>query len=146
MKGCRTQTAPSTQVEVKRASSPQGLSIGEAARRSGLTASAIRFYERKGLLPKPERRSGQRRFDAADLLRLKLIKAARDGGVPLAALTASPAVIGLDAQDLRARLAHRRADIDRQIEQLNAQRARVDEGIACGCASLETCARLAESG
>jgi DNA-binding transcriptional MerR regulator len=83
MKSHPTQAATSTMVEVKRASGLPGLSIGEAARRSGLSASAIRFYESKGLLPRPDRRSGQRRFDTADLLRLKLIKVARDGRVPV---------------------------------------------------------------
>ena len=98
------------------------------------------------MLPKPERRSGQRRFDTADLLRLKLIKAARDAGMPLAALKDAGAVARFDAQDLRTRMAHRRADIERQIEQLQSQRRLIDEGLACACTSLDTCERLANSG
>ena len=47
-----------------------GLRISDVARQAGLQASAIRYYEQIGLLPKPERESGQRCYDEAALYRL----------------------------------------------------------------------------
>jgi MerR family redox-sensitive transcriptional activator SoxR len=58
--------------------------IGEVAHRSGLNASAIRYYETQGLLPRPLRSRGQRRYDGAILERLALLQRARDCGFTLA--------------------------------------------------------------
>lgn len=58
-----------------------GLSIGEASRRSGVKISTIRFYEEIGLLPAPERSEGNRRlFDPEGLRRLRFIRHARELG------------------------------------------------------------------
>ncbi len=60
-------------------------SIGEAARRSGVTVETIRYYERAGVVPGPPRsESGRRVYDAADIARLGLIKHCRDLGFSLA--------------------------------------------------------------
>ena len=59
------------------------LSIGEVARQSGLRPSTIRYYESIGLVPEPERRSGQRRFEVSVLGRLALIRAAQGAGFTL---------------------------------------------------------------
>lgn len=50
------------------------LAIGEVAGRAGLRASAIRYYEEQGLLPRPRRRSGKRVYDVSVLDRLALIE------------------------------------------------------------------------
>jgi MerR family transcriptional regulator, redox-sensitive transcriptional activator SoxR len=52
------------------------LTIGEVARQSGLRPSAIRFYEKSGLLPTPLRSGGQRRYDASVLRRLAVLQRA----------------------------------------------------------------------
>ena len=54
-----------------------GLTIGEVARRAELRPSAIRYYERLGLLPRPPRQSGQRRYDARVLERLAIVRFAK---------------------------------------------------------------------
>src|SRR5215469_9238413 len=59
------------------------LTISEVARQVGLQASAIRYYERIGLLPKAERVSGQRRYDSTVLYRLAIIQRARELGFTL---------------------------------------------------------------
>src|SRR2546430_15636486 len=64
------------------------LSIGEVARQAGLAASALRYYERAGLLPAPPRRSRQRRYTEAVFGRISLIRLALEagftiGGTPL---------------------------------------------------------------
>jgi len=60
-----------------------GMTISQVARQIGLRASAVRYYERIGLLPRAERLSGQRRFDETVLYRLAIIQAARQLGFTL---------------------------------------------------------------
>lgn len=57
------------------------LSIGEVASRAGINVSAIRFYEQQGLLPEPERVSGQRRYTAAIIQRLGVIDTAKQASL-----------------------------------------------------------------
>src|SRR6266487_6277380 len=59
------------------------LTISEVARKVGLQASAIRYYERIGLLPRAPRISGQRRYDTTALYRLAIIQRARQLGFTL---------------------------------------------------------------
>ena len=59
------------------------LGIGEVARRVGINVSAIRFYEREGLLPEPERAGGQRRFGEDTVERLRVIDVAKRAGFSL---------------------------------------------------------------
>src|SRR2546430_14454210 len=59
------------------------LSIGEVAREAGLSASALRYYERAGLLPAPPRRSRQRRYTEAVFGRISLIRLALEAGFTL---------------------------------------------------------------
>jgi MerR family mercuric resistance operon transcriptional regulator len=61
------------------------IAIGEASRQSGVGIEAIRFYEREGIVPKPERAPNNRRlYSAGDVGRLRLLKKCRDLGFPLA--------------------------------------------------------------
>jgi MerR family redox-sensitive transcriptional activator SoxR len=60
------------------------MSIGEAARRMGLRSSAIRYYERLGLIPKPPRVSGRRRYDDRVLERLAMVRFAKHVGFSVA--------------------------------------------------------------
>ena len=59
------------------------LTISEVARQVGLKASAIRYYEQIGILPKPQRISGQRRYDNSVLYRLALVQRSRQMGFTL---------------------------------------------------------------
>ncbi|WKZ81885.1 MAG: MerR family transcriptional regulator [Acidimicrobiia bacterium] len=60
------------------------MKIGEAAAAAGLEPSAIRFYEKQGVLPRPARtEAGYRRYDADDVALLRLVRGARRLGVPL---------------------------------------------------------------
>ena len=60
------------------------LSIGEVARRTGLAASAIRYYEKAGLLPKPARTAKQRRYEPAILGRIHIVRLALEAGFTVA--------------------------------------------------------------
>jgi DNA-binding transcriptional MerR regulator len=59
------------------------MTIGQVAKESGLAASAIRFYERAGVLPKPSRFAGRRRYDPAILERLAVLDRAKACGFSL---------------------------------------------------------------
>ena len=61
-----------------------GMTIGEVARRAELRPSAIRYYEKLGLLPKPPRQSGQRRYDPRVLERLAIVRFAKFAGFTVA--------------------------------------------------------------
>jgi MerR family redox-sensitive transcriptional activator SoxR len=59
------------------------MTIGDVAKRSGLRASAIRYYEKVGLLPKPARSGGQRRYDSRILARLAVLERTKNCGFTL---------------------------------------------------------------
>jgi DNA-binding transcriptional MerR regulator len=56
------------------------MTIGDVARRAGVRSSAIRFYERSGVLPPARRASGQRRYDKAVVKQLAVVTLAREAG------------------------------------------------------------------
>lgn len=122
------------------------LSIGEVAKRAAVSASAIRYYERRGLLPKPERMGGQRRYAAAAVRRLEIIAAAKRGGLTLDEI----GVLLTSSEDgrpgrerLRALAAAKLPEADAQIERARARRDWLAAASACGCETIETCALLA---
>jgi DNA-binding transcriptional MerR regulator len=99
--------------------------IGELARRSGLAASAIRYYERAGLLPKAKRGSnGYREYDDTTLEQLHVIDIGQSLGFTLDAIRAVLALDGKALQDgLIESLAARLVEIDSMMLALQAQRA-----------------------
>ncbi len=119
------------------------LSIGDLARRTGLSVSAIRFYEARGLLS-PIRTSGnQRRFPRADIRRLSFAMIAQRLGLSLGEIEAELRTLPDGRSPTRvdwARISARIRDrIDRQIRFLEQTRDRLDGCIGCGCLSLDTC-------
>jgi MerR family redox-sensitive transcriptional activator SoxR len=120
------------------------LTIGEVARRTGLSVSAIRFYEEQRLI-EPVRTSGnQRRFLRSDIRRLSFILIAQKLGLSLAAIAEALASLPHGrtptASDWEAISAAIRTRLDQQIEQLTRTRDRLDGCIGCGCLSLSHCA------
>src|SRR5579859_1151813 len=63
---------------------PSEMTIGQVAHKAGLNPSAIRYYERIGLLPRPPRTGGQRRYQASVLQKLGIIQMARQAGFTIA--------------------------------------------------------------
>jgi MerR family redox-sensitive transcriptional activator SoxR len=119
------------------------LTVGEVAARSGFAASAIRFYERTGLVSAERTSGGQRRFDRSVLRRLAFIRAARNVGLTLdevcSALDSLPAARTPTRADW-TRLSRRwRARLDGEIAALVALRDGLDSCIGCGCLSLQRC-------
>jgi MerR family redox-sensitive transcriptional activator SoxR len=119
------------------------LTIGEAAARSGVAPSALRFYEEQGLIASERTDAGHRRYPRSVLRRVAFVVFAQK--------------IGLSLQEIRAELARlprnrapERADwaklsgswtkrIDQRIDELERMKAGLTECIGCGCLSLDRC-------
>ncbi|MFH8404132.1 redox-sensitive transcriptional activator SoxR [Streptomyces sp. NPDC018019] len=119
------------------------LPIGELAGRSGLAASALRYYEELGLIHSERTSGGQRRFTRATLRRVAFIRAAQVVGLSLEETSAALAKLPQDrapnaAQwNSVARTWTRR--IDQQIAELQRLRGQLAGCIGCGCLSLRKC-------
>ena len=119
------------------------LSIGDLARRTGLSVSAIRFYEARRLLSPIRTRGNQRRFPRADIRRLSFAMIAQQLGLSLAEIEAELRTLPDGRSPTRAdwaRISGRiRSRLDRQIRFLEQTRDRLDGCIGCGCLSLDSC-------
>lgn len=125
------------------------LTIGEVARRSGVAASALRFYEDRGLIASERAGSGHRRYPRAVLRRVAFIVFAQrvgltleEIGTELARLPPGRAPTRRDWSRLSSGWSGR---IDQRIAELERLKAGLTECIGCGCLSLERC-RLANPG
>ena len=115
------------------------LGVGELARRSGVSVSALHFYEREGLIHGWRSAGNQRRYERATLRRVAVIKVAQAVGIPLAEIRARLQNLP-DGKAGWARLAAGwRADLDRRIGLLTRLRDRLDGCIGCGCLSVDDC-------
>jgi MerR family redox-sensitive transcriptional activator SoxR len=105
------------------------LTIGEVAEQAGVSTSAIRFYERRGLLTADARRSGQRRYKAETLRRLVFIGMLQDGGLALdeiAGILAAP-----DVHTWKAIARERLELLDAEIAQLQRAREYLAGALLC---------------
>jgi MerR family transcriptional regulator, redox-sensitive transcriptional activator SoxR len=118
------------------------LSIGEVASRADVNVSAIRFYERRGLLPEPERVGGQRRYTAATVQRLGIIDAAKQAGFSLdevGVLLASADEGAPAHEQLQALAARKLPEVDALIERAQTMRGWLTVASECGCNTLDAC-------
>ncbi len=120
------------------------LTIGDVARRTGLSVSAIRFYQDQGLIDALRTSGGQRRFLRGEIRRLSFIMIAQQLGFSLAQIKRALAQLPKGRTPTKAdwtRLSRQfRADLDTRIDALTQLRGRLDGCIGCGCLSLKTCA------
>ncbi len=122
--------------------SERTLSIGEVATEAGVTVSAVRYYEREGLLPPAERVGGQRRFGGETIRRLGVIDTAKRAGFSLAEIRAL--LDSIDNGDpahreLRALAERKLPEVDAAIERAQETRAWLSLATICKCGSLEEC-------
>ena len=114
--------------------------------RSGVAASALRFYETEGLITSERTSGNQRRYDGATLRRVAFIQAGRRAGIPLeqirTALETLPTGRSPTKRDWQRLSSRWRRDLDQRIATLEALRGRLTTCIGCGCLSLKTCALL----
>ena len=118
----------------------RGLAIGEVAEQAGMSASRIRYYEARGLLPQPERVSGKRRYGPDVLRRLAIIDAAQRVGFGLEEIR--------DLLASRDELAHERLRelalaklpaLDQLIERATSVRRLLEICSECDCESIDVC-------
>src|SRR3712207_5619357 len=125
------------------------LTIGEVARRSGVAASALRFYEERGLIRSERAGSGHRRYPRPALRRIAFIVFAQRVGLTLEEIGAELAKLPPDrAPGPRdwSRLSSTWTErIDQRIAELERLKAGLTECIGCGCLSLDRC-KLANPG
>ena len=119
------------------------LSIGELAARSGVAPSALRYYEREGLIRASRTGGNQRRYERSELRRVAFIKIAQQVGVSLEEIRGALATLPenrtptkADWSRLSARWRHRLEERIRLMERLRDQ---LTGCIGCGCLSLQRC-------
>ena len=115
--------------------------IGDVARTAGVRVSLIRYYEEIGLLPEPERVSGQRRYDERVLRRLAVVDVAQRAGLSLVEIR-ELLEHGNDPMSARLReLAERRLpELDALIDRARRVRAWLEAATGCNCQSIDECA------
>jgi MerR family redox-sensitive transcriptional activator SoxR len=125
------------------------MKIGEIARRAGVRASAIRFYEKAGLLPTAARQNGQRFFTSDVELQLAVIEIARKAGFTIAEikLLFHGFQKSAPASARWRRLAQKKyKEIDLQIIHLKKMQKLLKKSLRCRCAKLDDCGRILLTG
>lgn len=117
------------------------LTIGEVAREARVNTSAIRYYERVGILPAPERVGGQRRYTPQTIRRLGVIDVAKQAGFTL---DETRALLHADADsaahaELRDLADRKLPEIDALIARANAMRDWLLTARGCTCDTLDVC-------
>lgn len=123
---------------------PAAMPIGEVARAAGIAPSAIRYYEKAGLLPKPGRQSGQRRYGAETGARLRIIQLAREAGFTIAETRTflsgfSPSTT--PAARWRALAERKLAELEAQSQRIGRMKRLLESSFHCGCLRIEDCER-----
>lgn len=122
---------------------PELLTIGALSERTGVSPSALRFYEAQGLIHGTRSAGGQRRYARATLRRVSFIRVAQQVGLRLDeirdALASLPDNRTPTQKDWQRLSSSWRPRIDAQIAMLERLRDRLDSCIGCGCLSLGVC-------
>ena len=116
--------------------------IGELSRKTGIPASAIRFYEAEGLVPRPERLSGRRNFDGRALAHLRVVQLAKDAGFTLAEIRQ---LVNEFGRSRWRRLARRKlAELEAAAERQRAMTGLLEKLLDCECPDIDFCGRTIE--
>jgi MerR family transcriptional regulator, redox-sensitive transcriptional activator SoxR len=120
------------------------ITIGELAKRAGVAASALRFYEDEGLLESSRTTGQQRQFKRDALRRVAFIRVAQSVGLSLQDIRAALGTLPLNRTPTKADWARLSRGwqplLDERIQTLTQLRDQLRSCIGCGCLSLKTCA------
>ncbi len=119
------------------------MSIGEVARRAGIRASALRYYESVGVLPAPRRVNGRRRYEDAVLELLAVVRVAQQAGFTVAEIRTL--LHGFSANTppsarWRALASRKLPEIENLIQRALSMKRLLERGLRCDCLRLEDCA------
>jgi MerR family transcriptional regulator, redox-sensitive transcriptional activator SoxR len=125
-----------------------GLSIGQLAEKADVNASTLRYYESVGLLPAPERKNGQRRYDERLLDRIHFIKVAQQTGFSIQEIAVllegfEPGDTLSERWEQMAR--QKRSELEERKRQLNSMIQILDSGLNCKCLTWSECKEKIES-
>jgi MerR family redox-sensitive transcriptional activator SoxR len=120
------------------------LAIGEVARHAGVPASTLRYWESVGLLTKPERVGGKRRYSPKALQQISLIVLSKRAGFTLA--EARVVLSGLSDRtpppEIWRKLAQRKLpEVNQKVAEAKAMKKILEEGLRCDCLTLDDCLR-----
>ncbi|KOG55656.1 redox-sensitive transcriptional activator SoxR [Streptomyces varsoviensis] len=119
------------------------LTVGELSERSGVPASALRFYERQELINSRRTSGNQRRYTRDTLRRVAFIRVSQRLGIPLAAIRDALAMLPENRTPTRedwARVSECwRQDLTDRIEQMTKLRDHLTDCIGCGCLTIDRC-------
>jgi MerR family transcriptional regulator, redox-sensitive transcriptional activator SoxR len=122
---------------------PDSLTIGEMSARSGVPASALRYYETMGLIRSRRTSGNQRRYERAELRRVAFIRIAQRVGVTLDEIAEALAGLPDSRTPTKADWAHFsaawRTRLNERIALLERLRDRLSSCIGCGCLSMRLC-------
>ena len=125
------------------------LAIGEVARRAGIQPSALRYYERIGLMPAPRRVSGRRRYDERTVQLLKVVRLAQSAGFTVAEIQTLLHGFAPDtppAARWQPLARQKLCELDALITRVQQMKRVLESGLNCGCLRLEDCAIVLEEG
>jgi len=125
------------------------LTIGEVARRAGVAASTVRYYEAIDLLPEPVRERGQRRYDESVLGKLGFIGVAQSAGFSLDQI--KQLVEGIDGGEsmggtMRTLSTLKLDEVEELLERTKAMKGWLEVAKECGCLTPEECALFPAEG
>jgi len=119
------------------------MKVGEVATRAGVNVETLRYYERRGLMPQPDREpSGHRRYDEETVRFLRAIKEAQALGFTLSEIGDVLKTVrrsGRPSEALRIRMASKIDEIDGRIAGLRRMREELARVVGCACDSLDDC-------
>ncbi|TDF97997.1 MerR family transcriptional regulator [Paenibacillus piri] len=118
------------------------LSIGRLSAMADVNASTLRYYESVGLLPSPERKNGQRRYDESILDRIHFIKVAQQTGFSIQEIAVLLEGFETD-NSLSERWEHmakqKRSELEERKRQINSMIQILDNGLSCKCITWSEC-------
>jgi len=126
----------------------RGMAIGDVARKAGRSTSTIRYYEKAGLLPKPPRISGRRRYDPEILGRLAVIGIALEAGFTIAETRTFLTGFNVETRPSarwRVLASRKLAEVEVLMDRAKRMKALLESSFRCGCPRIEDCERAIAS-
>lgn len=120
----------------------KALSIGEVAKRTGVRASALRYYEEAGILPAPARVSGRRTYKADVIRRIDVLKFAQQAGFTLDEIKTLFHGFGAEtplSKRWQSLAKEKLRELDLLAERVVRMRRAIELSLNCGCVRIEDC-------